>query len=69
MISVGGYYRTPDGNIGRLMAAASLNHEFKGVFAFDEQLTLCQLFFDNDKREFWLSNQIEEVENPSIALF
>lgn len=69
MIKMGVYYKTLNGDVGRCMVATSLNHSLKDEFAFDEQLTLCQIFFDNGKHEFWLSNQLSEVESPKINLF
>lgn len=69
MIAMGAYYKTLKGDVGRCMVATSLNYSLKDDFAFDEQVTLCQLFFDNGKNEFWLSTQIEEVSSPHINLF
>ncbi|MER2175524.1 MAG: hypothetical protein ABS911_12670 [Carnobacterium sp.] len=68
-MKLGGFYETLNGNIGQTMAAASLNHALKDDFHFEEPIILCQLFFDNGKSEWWLNNQLEEVESPQVNLF
>lgn len=68
MINVGGFYKTLNGDVGQVVAAASIDYALKDDFYFENHLSLCQVRFDNGKNEWWLSNQLEEVLSPEISL-
>lgn len=57
------YYRTLDGNIGKLVSITKLNHFFHGVFSLDEEVILCQLEFDGGHLEYWLASQLIELDH------
>lgn len=61
MIKSGSYYKTLKGDIGKCVSAYSLNEFIEDMFDFDDWIILYQLEFPNDRIEFWLSNQIEEI--------
>lgn len=58
------YYKTLNDTVGKTTDVAYLNAYLGNTFLSDQDLTLCKLEFTNGKEEWWLSNQLVEVEPP-----
>lgn len=68
-MTITGYYKTLNGDIGKCTGAAVLNSYLEDIFEIEKRLILAQIEFDNGTNEWWLNTQLIEVEEPNVALF